>query len=93
MKLFHRSDRRMPGERSQLGTTQRATSQREQDYSRRQQRARRHLERIRSEPRSRPPLSVVAPAAVVASLTIGALFGSPLVEDVISRSVTHDRWV
>ncbi len=79
MKEFHRSDRRVQAERSQFATSQRATSQREHDYSRRQQRARKHLERIRSEPRSRPPLSVVAPAAVVASLTIGALFGSPLV--------------
>jgi len=74
VKGFHRSDRQIPGERRHT-----AIPQREQDYSRRQQRARRHLERIRSEPRSRPPLSVVAPAAVVASLTIGALFGSPLV--------------
>jgi hypothetical protein len=74
VKEFHRSDRRMSGERCHT-----AISQREHDHSRRQQRARRHLERIRSEPRPRPPLSVVVPAAVVASLTIGALFGSPLV--------------
>ena len=79
MKEFHRSDRRVQAERSQFATSQRATSQREHDYSRRQQRARKHLERIRSESRPRPPLSVVVPAAVVASLTIGALFGSPLV--------------
>ena len=74
MKEFHQSDRRTPGKRRHT-----AISQREHDYSRRQQRARKHLERIRSEPRPRPPLSVVVPAAVVASLTIGALFGSPLV--------------
>jgi len=74
MKEFHRSNRRMPGERSHSGI-----SQREHDYSRRQQRARKHLERMRSEPRPRPPLSIVVPAAAVASLTIGALFGSPLV--------------
>jgi len=74
MKEFHRSGRRAPGERTHL-----ATSQREHDYSRRQQRARKHLERIRSEPRPHPPLSVVVPAAVVASITIGAFFGSPLV--------------
>ena len=74
MKEFHRSGRRVPGERTPF-----ATSKRENDYSRRRQRARKHLERIRSEPRAHPPLSVVVPAAVVASLTIGALFGSPLV--------------
>ena len=84
MKEFHRQDRRVQAERSQFATSQRATSQRatsqrEHDYSRRQKRARRHLERIRSEPRPRPPLSVVVPAAVVASLTIGALFGGSLV--------------
>jgi cell division septal protein FtsQ len=84
MKKFHRPDRRVPVERSQFSTSlratsQHATSQREHDNSRRQKRAHRHLERIRSEPRPRPPLSVVVPAAVVASLTIGALFGGPLV--------------
>ena len=74
MKEFHRSDRRVQVERSHF-----SCSQREHDQSRRQKRARKHLERIRSEPRSLPPLSVVVPAAVVASLTIGALFGSPIV--------------
>jgi cell division septal protein FtsQ len=74
MKEFHRSGRRVSGENTQF-----ATSQHEHDYSRRRQRARKHLERIRSEPRPHPPLSVVVPAAVVASLAIGALFGSPLV--------------
>jgi cell division septal protein FtsQ len=74
MKEFHRSDRRMPGEGRHT-----TISRSERDYSRRRKRARRHLERIRSEPRPRPPLSVVVPAAVVASMTIGALFGSPLV--------------
>jgi len=74
MKEFHRSDRRVPGERTHF-----ATSRREHDYSRRRQRARKHLERIRSEPRPHPPLSVVVPAAVVASLAVGALFGGPLV--------------
>jgi hypothetical protein len=79
MKEFHRSNRRVPAERSQAAISQRAISKRENDYSRRQQRARKHLERIRSEPRPHPPLSVVVPVAVVASLAIGALFGSPLV--------------
>ncbi len=79
MKEFHRSHRRGSVERSQFETSQRAISQRENDYTRRQQRARRHLERIRREPRSRPSLSIVVPTAIVASLTIGALFGSPLV--------------
>jgi hypothetical protein len=79
MKEFHRSNRRVQGERSRTAISQHAIPQRENDYSRRQQRARRHLERIRSESRPRPPLSVVVPAALVASLTIGALFGSPLV--------------
>ena len=74
MKEFHQSDRRTPGKHRHT-----AISQREHDYSRRQQRARRHLERIRSKPRPRPPLSVVVPAAIVASMAIGALFGSPLV--------------
>ncbi len=74
MKELYRSDRRMPGERSHL-----ANSQRERDYSRRQQRAHRHLDRMRNQPRPHPPLYAVVPAAVVASLTIGALFGSPLV--------------
>ena len=79
MKEFHRSNRRGSVERSQFETSQRAISQRENDYARRQQRARRHLERIRREPQSRPSLSVVVPAAIAVSLTIGALFGSPLV--------------
>lgn len=75
MKEFHQSDRRqVSGERSQS-----AGSQRDRDYSRRQKRARKHLERIRSEPHSRPEFSLVVPAAVVASLAIGALFGSPIV--------------
>ncbi len=74
MKEFYRPDRRKQVERSQS-----PTSQREHDHSRRQKRAHRHLERIRSEPRPRPPLSVVVPTAIAASLTIGALFGSPLV--------------
>ena len=74
MKDFHRSGRQVRVERSHT-----ATSQRDNDYSRRRQRARRHLERIRSESRSHPPLSIVIPAAVVASLTIGVFFGSPLV--------------
>jgi hypothetical protein len=64
----------MPGKRGHT-----AISQREHDYSRRQQRARRHLERIRSKARPRPPLAVVVPVAIVASMAIGALFGSPLV--------------
>jgi len=74
MNQFYRSDRRM-----RVETPHNATSQREYDYSRRRQRARRHLERIRSESRPRPPMSLVIPAAVVASVAIGALFGSPLV--------------
>lgn len=74
MKAFHRSNRRVSVEDSHT-----AISQRENDYARRRKRARRHLERIRSESRRRPPLSVVVPIAVVASLTIGALFGTPLV--------------
>ena len=74
MKEFHRSNRRGSVERSQS-----AISQHENDYTRRQQRARKHLERIRREPRSRPPFAIVVPTAIAASLTIGALFGSPLV--------------
>jgi hypothetical protein len=79
MKEFHRSNRRGSVERSHFENSQRSISQRENDYTRRQQRARKHLERIRREQRSLPPLSVVVPVAVAASLTIGALFGSPLV--------------
>jgi hypothetical protein len=75
MKEFHPSDRRRTsGERLQG-----AGSQRERDSSRRQKRARKHLERIRSEAAPRPPISLLVPAAVVASLAIGLLFGSPLV--------------
>jgi cell division septal protein FtsQ len=75
MKEFHPSDRRhASGERPQ-----RALSQRERDYSKRQKRARKHLERMRSEPRPLPPFQVAVPAAIVASLAIGVLFGSPLV--------------
>ncbi len=77
MKEFHQSDRRhAPGEPPQRGL-----SQRERDYSRRQKRARKHLERMRSEPRPQPqlPFQLVVPAAVIASLAIGVLFGSPLV--------------
>ena len=71
MKERYRSDRQMLGERSHS-----ANSQHERDYSRRQQRARRHLERMRSKPRPCPPLFAVVPAAVIASLMIGTLFGS-----------------
>ncbi|MBW2577161.1 MAG: FtsQ-type POTRA domain-containing protein [Deltaproteobacteria bacterium] len=77
MKEFHQPDRRhAPGERPQHGL-----SQRERVYSKRQKRARKHLERMRSEPRPQPqlPFQLVVPAAVIASLAIGVLFGSPLV--------------
>jgi len=75
MKEFHQSNRRLaPGERPQRGL-----SQRERDYSKRQQRARKHLERMRSESRPQPLFQFVIPAAVVVSLAIGVLFGSPLV--------------
>ncbi len=76
MREYHRPDRRKP-----IGRAHGAPSRREQAISRRQQRARRHLERIRSEPRPqpRPPVSIAAAAAVAASVAIGALFGSPLV--------------
>ncbi len=74
MREYHRPDRRTP-----VARPHGAPSRREQDISRRQQRARRHLERIRSEPRPLPPLSIAAAAAIAASVTIGALFGSPLV--------------
>jgi len=75
MKEFHQSDRRqMPGERSQNDV-----AQRDRDYSKRQKRARKHLERMRSEPQPQPPFQLVGPAAVVASLAIGVLVGSPLV--------------
>ncbi len=74
MKERYRSNPRMPGQRSHSSNTQR-----ERDYFRRQQRAHRHLERMRSQPRPRPPWYAVVPAVVIASLTIGALFGSPLV--------------
>jgi len=75
MKEFHQSDRRqMPGKGYQNDV-----SQRERDYSKRQKRARKHLERMRSEPQPQPPFQLVVPAAVVASLAIGVLFGSPLV--------------
>jgi len=75
MKDFHQSDRRqMSG-----GRFPAAGAERERDHSKRQQRARKHLERIRSERRPRPPFSLVVPLAVVASLAIGMLFGSPLV--------------
>jgi hypothetical protein len=56
-----------------------AVSQRERDYSRRQKRAHKHLERIRSEMREHPPFSCLVPAAIVVSLAIGMLFGGPLV--------------
>ncbi|MBW2495243.1 MAG: FtsQ-type POTRA domain-containing protein, partial [Deltaproteobacteria bacterium] len=75
MKDFHRSDRRRaPGERPQRGL-----SKRERDGFKRQKRARKHLERMRSEPGPQPPFRLVLPAAIVASLAIGLLFGSPLV--------------
>jgi len=74
VKEFYQPDRRVPDKRGHT-----TNSQREHDYSRRRQRARRHLERIRSKPRPRPRLSFVVAAAVVSSLAIGALFGSPLV--------------
>jgi len=74
MNQLHRSDRRM-----RVESAQSASSARENDRSRRSKRARQHLERIRGDSRSRPPLPVVIPIAVVASLAIGALFGSPLV--------------
>jgi hypothetical protein len=79
MNEYHRPGRRVAGERPHNADTQRANSKREHDYSRRQQRARKHLERIRSEARPLPSLSIVVPAAVVASLAIGAFFGNPLV--------------
>ena len=74
MKEFHQPGRRVTAERFHD-----PISQREHDYSRRRQRARRHLERMRREPRRSPPLSIVVPSAVVVSLAVGALFGSPLV--------------
>ncbi len=75
MKEFHPSDRRhAAGERSQRGL-----SQRERDHSKRQRRARKHLERMRSGARPQAPFPLVLPAAVVLSLAIGVLFGSPLV--------------
>jgi len=79
MKEFRRSNRRTPVERSNQLDFQPATPQRQNDSSRRQRRARKHLERMRSEPRSLPSLSIVVPIAVVTSLMIGALFGTPLV--------------
>jgi len=79
MKEFRRSNRRTPVERSNQLNFQPATPQRQNDSSQRQRRARKHLERMRSEPRSLPPLSIVVSVAVVTSLMIGALFGTPLV--------------
>jgi len=75
MKDFHPSNsRRRSGERA-AGVG----SRRERDYSRRQKRARKHLERIRGGARASVPFSLLVPAAVVGSLSIGMLFGSPLV--------------
>ncbi len=65
--------------RQQWRSSGSANSQREREFSRRQKRAQKHLERVRSEPMLKPRLGVVVPFAVVASLAIGALFGSPLV--------------
>ena len=75
MKEFHPSDRRHAhGERFQSGL-----SQRERDHSKRQRRARKHLERMRRGAQPQPPFQLAVPAAVVLSLAVGLLFGSPLV--------------
>jgi cell division septal protein FtsQ len=75
MREFHQSDRRRTaGQRARGGL-----SPRERDYSKRQQRARKHLERVRTASRPQLPIHLVMPAAVVGSLALGVLFGSPLV--------------
>jgi len=75
MKDFYwSSSHKMSGRRASS-----ADSRRERDYSRRQARARKHLERIRGGTQAPIPFSLLVPAAIVASLSIGMLFGSPLV--------------
>lgn len=69
-----RNSWRSSGERSHH-----TSSPREREFSRRQSRARQHLERVRGGAPRRPRIGAVALLAVAVSLATGALFGNPLV--------------
>jgi cell division septal protein FtsQ len=81
----HRVRNRNLGLTNPSSGTARATaplgSRRERATARQKRRARQHLERVRGESTVRPPprWSLVVPIAAALALTLGVLFGSPIV--------------